>query len=69
MARSPKMGPALPIETIIGGKKVTGYYRVEGGMVPFIHVTAHGGRTESTQLGDSDPEDLARIMLLEVASE
>ena len=68
MARKPTRGSPVLIETTIKGRRITGYYQVETtGRYPLIYVTAHGGKTKSTQLGDSDPEILASIMLLEVA--
>ena len=48
------------------GRHVSGVWSVFGGR---ITVTAPDGRQQTTQLGNSTPETLARLMLIEIEGE
>ena len=47
------------------GKKCTGFYRVEGNIVS----VQYRGLTKKTQIGNSLPETLARLMIAEMIRE
>ena len=50
------------------GKTYAGKYRVEGGIITVTY-DAEGGGDKSAKVGTSQPEELARRMLLEVVNE
>ena len=50
------------------GKIYTGKYRVEGGIITVTY-DADGGGDKSTQVENSEPERLARRLLLELVAE
>jgi hypothetical protein len=63
--RKQKHPPFIPVSIEWEGKKYAGSYYVEKGM---ITVSGSWGQ-KSTQVGNSPPELLARIMLRELAQE
>ena len=53
------------------GKQHTGHYTVEGGVVRvrYFGGTAIGGVSKATQVGNSSPERVARLLLAELVGE
>lgn len=50
------------------GKTYAGKYRVEGGIITVTY-DAEGGGDKSAQVGNAEPAQLAKRLLLEVVSE
>ena len=50
------------------GETHTGKYRVEGGIITVTY-DAHGGGDKATHVGNSEPEQLAKLMLSEIVIE
>ena len=58
----------INVEIEKDGKTHTGKYRVEGGIITVTY-DAEGGGDKSTQVGNSEPHDLATLMLIELVTE
>jgi hypothetical protein len=50
------------------GERYAGKYRVEGGIITLTY-DAEGGGDKSTQVGNSEPERLAKLLLNELVTE
>jgi hypothetical protein len=57
-----------PIEIESDGKTYAGKYRVEGGIITVMYY-GEGAGDKSANVGNAEPEPLARAMLLEVVTE
>ncbi len=67
MAKVSRPPKEHPVEVTLKGRTFKGYFTVEKG---FIHVRAlDGGGSKGTQVGGSEPSDLAGMLLMELASE
>jgi hypothetical protein len=62
------MNPWNNVEIEKDGKRYAGKYRVEGGIITVTY-DAEGGGDKSTQVGNSEAERLAKLMLLELVTE
>ena len=62
------MGAWNKVEIESDGKTYAGKYRVEGGIITVTYDGAGGG-DKSANVGNSEPEALARAMLAEVVTE
>ena len=56
------------VEIESDGKTYAGKYRVEGGIITVTH-DADGGGDKSTQVENSEPERLAKLLLFELVAE
>jgi hypothetical protein len=56
------------VEIEKNGKRHAGKYRVEGGIITVTY-DAEGGGHKATQVGNSEPERLAKLMLTELVTE
>ena len=56
------------VEVEKDGRTYAGKYRVEAGIITVTY-DLEGGADKSTQVGHSKPEELARLILLELVTE
>ena len=62
------MGQWNSVELEANGRTYAGKYRVEGGIITVTY-DAEGGGNKAMHVGDAEPAELAKRMLLEVVSE
>jgi hypothetical protein len=62
------MGQWKNVEIEKDGKRYAGKYRVEGGIITVTY-DGEGGGDKSTQVGNSEPERLAKLLLIELVTE
>ena len=62
------MNPWNKVEIEKGGKTYAGMYRVEGGIITVTY-DGDGGGAKSTQVGNTPPQSLARVLLAELVTE
>jgi hypothetical protein len=56
------------VEVEKDGKTYAGKYRVDGGIITVAY-HADGGGDKATQVGNSDPQHLAELLLIEIVTE
>ena len=56
------------IEVERDGNRYVGKYRVEGGIIT-VYYEGDGGGDKETQVGNSEPETLGRLLLSEIVAE
>ena len=56
------------VEVERDGNRYVGKYRVEGGIITVLYY-GDGGGDKATQVGNLEPERLARLLLLEIVAE